>query len=111
MEEKHVSENRIVSIPGTYSIFGTKENTKPPEINALPLDSVIGDFIVIAVNEHPSAYTVITLAPVLDLRQFSFSRGLSSVKRAGFEAWLLNNILGVRHTVAEFDALLKEFER
>ena len=49
--------------------------------------------------------------PVLDLRQFAFSRGLTSVKRAGFEAWLLNNILGVRHTAAEFDVLLKEFER
>ena len=48
---------------------------------------------------------------VLDLRQFAFSRGLTSVKMAGFEAWLLNNILGVRHTAAEFDVLLKEFER
>lgn len=49
--------------------------------------------------------------PVLDVRQFAFSRGLTSVKRAGFKTWLLNNILGVRHTAAEFDALLKEFER
>lgn len=57
-----------------------------------------------AVEEKPQE-------PVLDLRQFAFSRGLTSVKRAGFEAWLLNNILGVRHTVTEFDALLKEFER
>lgn len=49
--------------------------------------------------------------PVLDSRQFAFSRGLTSVKRAGFETWILNNRLGVRHTAAEFDALLKEFER
>lgn len=55
-EEKHVSENRVVSRPGTYSIFGTKENTKPPEINALPLNAVIGNFRILAVNEHPSAY-------------------------------------------------------
>ena len=52
-----------------------------------------------AVEENPQE-------PVLDLRQFSFSRGLTSVKRAGFEAWLLSNILGVRHTVSEFAALL-----
>lgn len=49
--------------------------------------------------------------PVLDSRQFAFSRGLTSIKRAGFEAWLLANIRGMRHTAAEFDALLKEFER
>ena len=55
-EEKHISENRIVSNPGTYSVFGTKENTKPPEINALPLDITIGKFIILAVNEHPSEY-------------------------------------------------------
>ena len=55
-EEKHVSENRIVSSPGVYSIFGTKENTKPPEINALPLNAVIGNLVILAVNEHPSAY-------------------------------------------------------
>ena len=59
-EEKHISENRIVVRPGTYSIFGTKENTKPPEINALPLDSVIGNFRILAVNEHPSAYDTLT---------------------------------------------------
>ena len=64
-EEKHISENRIVSSPGAYSIFGTKENTKPPEINALPLNAVIGNFMILAVNEHTDSYTVTTVTAIV----------------------------------------------
>lgn len=54
--ERHTSENVYVGRPGTYSIFGTRENTKQPEIQKIPINAVIGNFAVLAVNERPSSY-------------------------------------------------------
>ena len=87
-------EEKMEVLEKTQEFEGIGEPTKKPREKAVKN----------AVEENPQE-------PVLDSRQFAFSRGLTSVKRTGFEAWLLNNVLGVRHTVSEFDALLKEFER
>ena len=105
MEEKvGVLEKTLEPIENPEGIADIGANGEPGEPPAVLVKKLRAKTAKTAAEENPQE-------PVLSLRQFAFSRGLTSVKRAGFEAWLLSNILGVRHTATEFDVLLKEFER